>query len=113
MTRRSVRRYGLYLAMQKFQSTRPAIAAGAIGRVAMALDSQLPTRRAQAFGTITATIRVQFLLSDRKSEHSGRLELVQPHGRRLGHRDNLEVAIAKIFTSDNAANNEDPCRFRR
>ncbi|MFN8177107.1 MAG: acyl-CoA dehydrogenase family protein [bacterium] len=97
---------GFYLAMQTFQRTRPAIAAGAVGVSQCALDHSLRySLERKTFGTFIGNHQgVQFLLADMQRDiTAGRLLtwycawLVDQ-----GMDNNMEVAIAKLFTSDNA-----------
>jgi acyl-CoA dehydrogenase len=97
---------GFYLAMQTFQRTRPAIAAGAVGVSQNALDHCLRySLERKTFGTFIGNHQaVQILLADMQRDiTAGRLltwycawlvdQVID---------NNLEVAIAKLFTSDNA-----------
>jgi acyl-CoA dehydrogenase len=97
---------GFYLAMQTFQRTRPAIAAGAVGVSQNALDHSLRySLERKTFGTYIGNHQaVQILLADMQRDvTAGRLLtwycawLVDQ-----GMDNNMEVAIAKLFTSDNA-----------
>ncbi len=97
---------GFYIAMQTFQRTRPAIAAGAVGVSQNALDhaTRYSIER-KTFGQPIGNHQgVQFLLADMQRDIvAGRLLtwfsawLVDN-----GMDNNMEVAIAKLFTSDNA-----------
>jgi acyl-CoA dehydrogenase len=97
---------GFYLAMQTFQRTRPAIAAGAVGVSQCALDHSLRySLERKTFGTYIGNHQgVQFLLADMQRDiTAGRLltwycAWLVDHGM----DNNMEVAIAKLFTSDNA-----------
>ncbi len=97
---------GFYLAMQTFQRTRPAIAAGAVGVSQNALDHSLRySLERKTFGTYIGNHQsVQNLLADMQRDvTAGRLLtwycawLIDQ-----GLDNNMEVAIAKLFTSDNA-----------
>jgi acyl-CoA dehydrogenase len=97
---------GFYLAMRTFQHTRPAIAAGAVGVSQCALDHSLRySLERKTFGTFIGNHQgVQFLLADMQRDiTAGRLLtwycawLVDQ-----GMDNNMEVAVAKLFTSDNA-----------
>ncbi|MGQ0720986.1 MAG: acyl-CoA dehydrogenase family protein [Candidatus Eiseniibacteriota bacterium] len=97
---------GFYLAMQTFQHTRPAIAAGAVGVSQAALDHALRyALERKTFGTFIANHQgVQFLLADMARDiEAGRL-LTWQAAWMVDHGlpNNKEVAIAKLFTSDNA-----------
>jgi acyl-CoA dehydrogenase len=97
---------GFYLAMQTFQHTRPAIAAGAIGISQNALDHACRyALERKSFGQPIANHQaVQFMLADMERDIvAGRLltwyaAWLVDHGQST----NKEVAIAKVFTSDNA-----------
>ncbi len=97
---------GFYLAMQTFQRTRPAIAAGAVGISQNALDHCLTySLQRKTFGTVIGNHQgVQFLLADMQRDvTAGRL--LTWYAAWLidqGMDNNMEVAIAKLFTSDNA-----------
>lgn len=97
---------GFYLAMKTFQYTRPAIAAGAVGVSQAALDHSVRyALERKTFGTAIANHQaVMFMMADMARDiEAGRLLTWQcawmcDHGM----SNNKEVAIAKVFTSDNA-----------
>jgi acyl-CoA dehydrogenase len=97
---------GFYLAMETFQHTRPAIAAGAVGVSQAALDHSVRyALERKTFGTFIANHQaVMFMMADMARDiEAGRLLTWQSawmcdHGM----SNNKEVAIAKVFTSDNA-----------
>jgi acyl-CoA dehydrogenase len=97
---------GFYLAMQTFQHTRPAIAAGAVGVAQNALDHSLRySLERKTFDTFIGNHQaVQFMMADMQRDIlAGRL-LTWNAAWRVDHGlgNNMEVAIAKLFTSDNA-----------
>jgi acyl-CoA dehydrogenase len=97
---------GFYTAMKTFQYTRPAIAAGAVGVAQKALDLCLQySLERKTFDTFIANHQaVQFMMADMHRDiMAGRLLTWQcawmcDHGI----SNNVEVAVAKLFTSDNA-----------
>jgi acyl-CoA dehydrogenase len=97
---------GFYTAMRTFQFTRPAIAAGAVGVAQKALDLCLQyALERKTFGTYIANHQaVQFLLADMHRDIlAGRLLTWQAAWMcDHGISNNVEVAVAKLFTSDNA-----------
>ncbi|GJM45147.1 MAG: acyl-CoA dehydrogenase [Gemmatimonadota bacterium] len=97
---------GFYTAMKTFQYTRPAIAAGAVGVAQNALDHSLRySLERQTFGTYIANHQaVQFMLADMHRDiEAGRLLTWQCAWMcDQGIQNNLEVAVAKVFTSDRA-----------
>ncbi|MBZ0269502.1 acyl-CoA dehydrogenase family protein [bacterium] len=97
---------GFYTAMRTFQYTRPAIAAGAVGIAQNALDHSLRyALERKSFGTFIANHQaVQFMLADMYRDiMAGRLLTWQCAWMcDQGIQNNLEVAVAKVFTSDNA-----------
>ena len=97
---------GFYTAMKTFQHTRPAIAAGAVGISQCALDHALRySLERKTFGTLIANHQaVQFMLADMERDIvAGRLLTWQAAWMSdHGMSNNKEVAIAKVFTSDNA-----------
>ena len=97
---------GFYLAMQTFQRTRPAIAAGAVGVSQNALDHSVRySLERKTFNTFIGNHQaIQFMLADMHRDIlAGRLLtwycawLVDQ-----GQDNNMEVAVAKLFTADNA-----------
>ncbi len=97
---------GFYLAMNTFQHTRPAIAAGAVGVSQNALDHCLRySLERKTFDTFIGNHQaVQFMMADMQRDiMAGRL-LTWNAAWRVDHglNNNMEVAIAKLFTSDNA-----------
>jgi acyl-CoA dehydrogenase len=97
---------GFYTAMRTFQHTRPAIAAGAVGVAQNALDHALRySIERKSFDTSIGNHQaVQFLLADMQRDIlAGRL-LTWNCAWRVdnGLDNNMEVAIAKLFCSDNA-----------
>jgi len=97
---------GFYLAMQTFQRTRPAIAAGAVGVSQNALDHACRySLERKAFNTLIGNHQgVQFLLADMQRDvTAGRLLTWYAAWLVDQSQDNnMEVAIAKLFTADNA-----------
>jgi acyl-CoA dehydrogenase len=97
---------GFYLAMKTFQYTRPAIAAGAVGVSQAALDHSVRyALERKTFGTFIANHQaVQFMMADMARDiEAGRLLTWQCAWMcDNGMSNNREVAIAKVFTSDNA-----------
>ncbi|MEZ5066453.1 MAG: acyl-CoA dehydrogenase family protein [bacterium] len=97
---------GFYTAMRTFQHTRPAIAAGAVGVSQNALDHSLRYAiERKTFGTSIGNHQsVQFLLADMQRDIvAGRLLTWNAAWRvDQGLDNNMEVAIAKLFCSDNA-----------
>ena len=97
---------GFYVAMQTFQRTRPAIAAGAVGVSQNALDhSARYSLERKTFNTFIGNHQaVQIMLADMQRDIlAGRLltwycAWLVDHGM----DNNMEVAIAKLFTADNA-----------
>jgi alkylation response protein AidB-like acyl-CoA dehydrogenase len=92
--------------MQTFQRTRPAIAAGAVGVSQNALDHSLRySLERKTFGTLIGNHQsVQNMLADMQRDiTAGRL--LTWYCAWLVDQDmdnNMEVAIAKLLTSDNA-----------
>jgi acyl-CoA dehydrogenase len=97
---------GFYIAMQTFQYTRPAIAAGAVGVSQAAMDHAVKYAiERKTFGTSIANHQaVQFLIADMARDvEAGRLLTWQCAWMcDQGISNNKEVAIAKVFTADNA-----------
>lgn len=97
---------GFYTAMSTFQHTRPAIAAGAVGVSQNALDHSLRyALERKTFGTLIANHQaVQFMMADMQRDIlAGRLLTWNAAWRvDQGMNNNMEVAVAKLFTSDNA-----------
>ena len=97
---------GFYTAMRTFQFTRPAIAAGAVGVAQNALDHSLRyALERKTFGTYIGNHQaIQFLLADMERDiMAGRLLTWQAAWMcDNGISNNKEVAVAKLFTSDNA-----------
>lgn len=97
---------GFYTAMRTFQHTRPAIAAGAVGVSQNALDHSLRySLERKTFGTFIANHQaVQFLMADMQRDiMAGRLLTWNAAWRvDQGLDNNMEVAVAKLFSSDNA-----------
>jgi acyl-CoA dehydrogenase len=97
---------GFYTAMKTFQHTRPAIAAGAVGISQCALDHALRySLERKTFGTYIANHQaVQFMLADMERDIlAGRLlTWLAAWMSDQGISNNKEVAVAKVFTSDNA-----------
>jgi acyl-CoA dehydrogenase len=97
---------GFYLAMKTFQYTRPAIAAGAVGVSQNALDHSVRySLERKTFETYIANHQaIQFMLADMQRDiMAGRLLTWQCAWMcDQGVSNNLEVAVAKVFTSDNA-----------
>jgi len=97
---------GFYTAMKTFQYTRPAIAAGAVGIAQKALDLCLQySLERKTFGTYIGNHQsIQFMMADMYRDiMAGRLLTWQCAWMcDNGISNNLEVAVAKLFTSDNA-----------
>jgi len=97
---------GFYTAMRTFQYTRPAIAAGAVGVAQKALDLSLQySLERKTFDTYIANHQaIQFMLADMHRDIvAGRLLTWQSAWMcDQGLSNNVEVAVAKLFTSDNA-----------
>jgi acyl-CoA dehydrogenase len=97
---------GFYTAMRTFQHTRPAIAAGAVGVSQNALDHALRySLERKTFGTFIGNHQaVQFMLAEMERDIvAGRLlTWFAAWMCDQGISNNKEVAIAKLFTSDNA-----------
>jgi len=97
---------GFYTAMGTFQHTRPAIAAGAVGVSQNALDHSLRYAiERKTFGTSIGNHQaIQFMLANMQRDIvAGRL-LTWNCAWRVdqGLDNNVEVAIAKLFTADTA-----------
>lgn len=97
---------GFYTAMRTFQYTRPAIAAGAVGIAQKALDLSLQySLERKTFETFIANHQaVQFLMADMLRDiMAGRLLTWQAAWMcDQGFANNVEVAVAKLFTADSA-----------
>jgi acyl-CoA dehydrogenase len=97
---------GFYLAMKTFQYTRPPIAAGAVGVCQNALDHSLRyALERKTFGTYIANHQaIQFKMADMARDiEAGRLLTWNCAWQAdNGIDNNYAVAIAKVFTADNA-----------
>ncbi len=97
---------GFYTAMKTFQYTRPAIAAGAVGVCQNALDHSVRySLERKTFSTLIANHQaIQFKLADMARDiMAGRLLTWQCAWLGdQGINNNYEVAIAKLFTADQA-----------
>jgi alkylation response protein AidB-like acyl-CoA dehydrogenase len=96
---------GLILALRTFDSTRPGVAAQALGIAAGALDEAVAyaTQRIQFGKTIASNQAIQYMLADMATEVEAARALVYATARTIDStkaRTTKESAMSKLYASD-------------